>query len=72
MGPPREAAKDAAADEPQPEPEAAALPPAARVPEPAGWVVAPREAGKPAGGARRPARSEDRREEEAVSEERDR
>jgi hopanoid biosynthesis associated RND transporter like protein HpnN len=72
MGPPRAAAKDPAADEPEPKPEAAALPLPARVPEPAGWVVGPREPGRPAGGARQPAETEDRREEQTVSHDRDR
>jgi len=73
MGPPRRAIRDTAEDElpPQPEPAAATQPS-----QPAAWVVKPREPGKSAGGARQPASTEDRqedeREDEAVLHERDR
>jgi uncharacterized protein len=69
MGPPRAAAKDGPREEPQP---AAAAQRAARAPEPAAWVVRPRDPGKPAGGRGEPAEGESRREDQRVSHDHDR
>ena len=60
MGPPREAATE----EPTPEPVAAAAEPAAKVREPAGWVVGRREPGRPAPDRTSPAEAEEQREKE--------